>query len=111
VLPSEAVDQIEDYVMWALPAGANPPFQHVVDHAWPQYTATLRIATIPPVPAWAPGPVTLLGDAIHLAPGFGGNLAMRDACRLRDALVDADAGRRDLAEAIGCYEHQLRAGR
>ncbi|HEY0500327.1 MAG TPA: NAD(P)/FAD-dependent oxidoreductase [Kutzneria sp.] len=107
-LPVEAVDQLEDYVMWALPVGANPPFQHVVDHAWPQHTATLRIATIPPVPAWAPSPVTLIGDAIHLAPGFGGNLAMRDACRLRDALVDANDGRRDLVEAIGDYESQVR---
>jgi hypothetical protein len=31
------------------------------------------------MPAWPATPVTLLGDACHLAPGFGGNLAMQDA--------------------------------
>jgi 2-polyprenyl-6-methoxyphenol hydroxylase-like FAD-dependent oxidoreductase len=52
--------------------------------------------------------VTLIGDAIHLAPGFGGNLAMRDAHRLRDALAEACGGQRDLIDAISGYEDTMR---
>jgi hypothetical protein len=83
---------IEDYVMWALPGTREhpgppedlpPALRPVVAGAWPDHTVTLRLGVIPPPPAWPPGPVTVLGDAIHLAPGFGGNLAMRDAHLLR----------------------------
>jgi 2-polyprenyl-6-methoxyphenol hydroxylase-like FAD-dependent oxidoreductase len=52
--------------------------------------------------------VTVIGDAIHLAPGFGGNLAMRDAHRLGEALAEADRGRLDLLGAIGAYEDTMR---
>jgi 5-methylphenazine-1-carboxylate 1-monooxygenase len=126
-----AVAEAEDYVMWALPCAADrpepaeasgalagrarqlaaelhPTLRHLVHEAWPHLTVALRIGSIPPPPAWSPGPVTLLGDAIHLAPGFGGNLAMRDAQRLRDALVEVAAGRLDLPTAIGGYEDAMR---
>ncbi|HEY3480897.1 MAG TPA: FAD-dependent monooxygenase, partial [Streptomyces sp.] len=63
---------------------------------------------IPPMPAWRASPVTVLGDAIHLAPGFGGNLAMRDAHRLSEALADAARGRLGLLDAIGAYEDTMR---
>jgi 2-polyprenyl-6-methoxyphenol hydroxylase-like FAD-dependent oxidoreductase len=121
----------EDYVMWALPAEAHqlaaagspaglwrrarqlaadlhPTLRLVVDEGWPEVTVGLRIATIPAMPAWSPGAVTVIGDAIHVAPGFGGNLAMRDAHRLRDALVRADRGELDLPTAIGGYEAAMR---
>lgn len=124
-LSSHAVAGVEDYVMWAVPgprelgspatgwhqdlaADLHPVLRPIVDGAWPAVTAALRIGTIPPVPAWPAGPVTLIGDAIHLAPGFGGNLAMRDAHRLGEALVEADRGRRPLLEAIGAYEDTMR---
>ncbi|RSD10883.1 FAD-dependent monooxygenase [Amycolatopsis eburnea] len=119
-----AVAGIEDYVMWALPttrerlgaAGSlpelagdlHPTLRAVAAEAWPDVTVALRIGTIPPMPAWPAGPVTLLGDAIHLAPGFGGNLAMRDAHRLCEALAEARRGRLDLLDAIGSYEETLR---
>jgi 2-polyprenyl-6-methoxyphenol hydroxylase-like FAD-dependent oxidoreductase len=118
-----AVADVEDYVMWALPvtrerlgtadamaltADLPVALRSIVARAWPDVTVALRIGTIPPVPAWPAGPVTVIGDAIHLAPGFGGNLAMRDAHRLRDALVDAARGRCGLVEAIGAYEETMR---
>ncbi|GAB2966405.1 FAD-dependent oxidoreductase [Saccharothrix stipae] len=126
-----AVAEVEDYVMWALPTtperlgSAGSPaavwrqavestadlpsaLRLVVAEAWPALTVALRIGTIPPPPAWPARPVTVVGDAIHLAPGFGGNLAMRDAHRLRDALVEADRGRLDLLDAIGAYEDTMR---
>ncbi len=130
-LRSAAVDAAEDYVMWALPvtreqlgstgapeavwsrarvlvAAQHPALRLVVDEAWPDTTVPLRIGVIPAVPPWPPGPVTVIGDAVHLAPGFGGNLAMRDAHRLRDALVRAARGEQDLATAIGAYEDTMR---
>ncbi|ONI87417.1 FAD-binding monooxygenase [Actinosynnema sp. ALI-1.44] len=103
-LRSPVVDNAEDYVMWALPGAepTHPVLRRVVEKAWPDATAQLRIGLIPPMPPWPPGPVTLIGDAIHLAPGFGGNLAMQDAHRLCDALVHGGPG------AIGVYEKAMR---
>jgi 2-polyprenyl-6-methoxyphenol hydroxylase-like FAD-dependent oxidoreductase len=128
-LSSRAVADAEDYVMWALPgtperlgspatvwqrarelaADLHPTLRLIVAEAWPEVTAALRIGTIPPMPAWPAGPVTVIGDAIHLAPGFGGNLAMRDAQRLGEALAEADGGRLDLLGAIGAYEDTMRS--
>ncbi|MEU6719704.1 NAD(P)/FAD-dependent oxidoreductase [Nonomuraea sp. NPDC046802] len=130
-LPLSAVAPVEDYAMWALPitreqlgsAGSpaalwcratelivNLPsaLRLVVAEAWPDITVALRGGTIPPIPAWPAGPVTVIGDAIHLAPGFGGNLAMQDAHHLCEALVEAYRGRLDLIDAIDAYEDTMR---
>lgn len=126
-LRSRAVADAEDYLMWALPvareqldpvalwrgaqqlaAGLHPTLRQVVDQAWPDVTVALRIGTIPPMPAWEAGPVTVVGDAIHVAPGFGGNLAMQDAHRLHDALIRAARGEQRLLDAIGAYEYAMR---
>jgi 2-polyprenyl-6-methoxyphenol hydroxylase-like FAD-dependent oxidoreductase len=124
---AEQVTDAEDYVMWALPAtqerlgsaeawncarqlalDLHPALRSVVDQAWPDVTVALRIGMIPPVPAWPAGPVTMIGDAIHAAPGFGGNLATQDAHRLRDALAMAAQGEQDLITAISGYEDAAR---
>ena len=117
-LPLSAVTDVENYVMWALPvarervgsatADLPAPLRAVVAAAWPEVTVALRIGVIPPIPAWPASPVTVLGDAVHLAPGFGGNLAMQDALRLRDALVEARHGRLDLLDAIAAHEEAMR---
>ncbi|KOX34212.1 FAD-binding monooxygenase [Saccharothrix sp. NRRL B-16348] len=125
-LRDRAVTDAEDYVMWALPvarerpgagdwrrarelaADLHPTLGRVVDRAWPDLTVALRVGMIPPMPAWPATTVTLIGDAVHVAPGFGGNLAMRDAHRLRDALVHAARGGTDLLAAIGGYEDGMR---
>ncbi|WP_040406256.1 FAD-dependent oxidoreductase [Amycolatopsis nigrescens] len=126
-LRQAAVAEVEDYLMWAVPVTQDPPgpaavwrrakeltkelppvLRSVVDQAWPEVTVALRIGMIPPPPAWPAGPVTVIGDAIHLAPGFGGNLAMRDAHHLCEALVEAHRGQRDLLDAVGSYEDTMR---
>jgi 2-polyprenyl-6-methoxyphenol hydroxylase-like FAD-dependent oxidoreductase len=130
-LRAPEIADAEDHVMWAMPItqerlGADAPpaavwrraqelathlhptLELVLDEAWPDVTVALRIGTIPPMPAWPASPVTLVGDAIHVAPGFGGNLAMQDAHRLRDALARAERGDEDLLAAIGGYEHAMR---
>ncbi|GAA2208393.1 NAD(P)/FAD-dependent oxidoreductase [Nonomuraea monospora] len=130
-LPLDAVATAEDYAMWALPttqdqlgqAGSPdarwrratelsvnlpPDLRRVITQAWPDLTVALRIATIPPIPAWPAGPVTVIGDAIHLAPGFGGNLAMQDAHHLCQALIATHRGRLDLIDAIAACEDTMR---
>jgi len=120
-LPHGAVAEIEDYVMWALPttrervgsatkliADLPSALRLIVAEAWPDVTVALRIGVIPTMPAWPTSPVTVIGDAIHLASGFGGNLAMRDAHHRCEALVDAYRGRLDLLDAIGAYENTMR---
>jgi 5-methylphenazine-1-carboxylate 1-monooxygenase len=130
-LRANAISEVEDYVMWAVPttrellgpagspatvwrrateltADLPPALRSVVAEAWPDVTVALRSGVIPPPPAWPASPVTVVGDAIHLAPGFGGNLAMRDAQHLCEALVEADRGRLGLLDAIGAYENTMR---
>ena len=130
-LQSPAVTDAEDYVMWALPtaqermgeaasppeiaavarelvADTHPTLRLVLEHAWPDVAVPLRIGVIPPMQAWPASPVTVIGDSIHVAPGFGGNLAMQDAHRLRDALVRVDRGEQDLLAAISSYEDAMR---
>ena len=82
----------------------------------------LRIRVSPPVPAWPPSRVTVLGDAIHAmspARGSGANTALQDAallCRtLTSATPDRADGNRadgnraaDLTAAVGAYERQMR---
>ncbi|WP_255621768.1 NAD(P)/FAD-dependent oxidoreductase [Pseudonocardia sp. DSM 110487] len=130
-MPAGVVDSAENYVMWAmavtqeqlgtveapanvwslateLAADLHPTLRTVVEQAWPDVTVAIRVGVIPPVPKWPVGPVTVIGDAIHLAPGFGGNLAMQDAHRLRDALVRAERGEQSLLAAIGAAEDAMR---
>lgn len=53
-----------------------------------------------------------LGDAIHNMPpvgGLGGNMALRDAWSLTQALTDVQSGRASLLPAIRAYEADMRA--
>jgi 2-polyprenyl-6-methoxyphenol hydroxylase-like FAD-dependent oxidoreductase len=45
---------------------------------------------------------------VPAAPGFGANLALQDARRLRDALARADRGEQDLLTAFGDAEEAMR---
>jgi 2-polyprenyl-6-methoxyphenol hydroxylase-like FAD-dependent oxidoreductase len=67
----------------------------------------LAMRTSRPVAPWRTRRITLIGDAIHsMTPyrGIGANIALKDAVRLRDALVTADRGERPLVDAIHDYE-------
>lgn len=67
----------------------------------------LAIRTSRPVAPWPSGRITLIGDAIHsMTPyrGIGANIALKDALRLRDALLAVDRGERDLVAAVADYE-------
>jgi salicylate hydroxylase len=72
----------------------------------PDTVNAIRVRSATPVGPWEPGPVTLLGDAIHnMTPmaGIGANTALRDADLLRRTLT---AG--DLRTAVHTYEEQMR---
>jgi 2-polyprenyl-6-methoxyphenol hydroxylase-like FAD-dependent oxidoreductase len=129
----------QDYVMWALAgerrafgvpdeqlAALDPAALHALSaelirtwhpdlralHAEADIGQTfgVRVRTSPPVPAWPPSRVTLLGDAIHAmspARGSGANTALKDAALLSRTLAGGAAGGA-LVAAIGDYERQMR---
>jgi len=91
-------------------AGWNERFRDLVHLSDPDTLGTISIRTSVPVQPWETGRVTLLGDAIHsMTPyrGIGANVALKDAWRLRDALVAAHRGERDVIEAIRAYEADM----
>jgi len=89
----------------------DPAFRDLVRLADRATISTIAIRTSAPVAPWQSERVTLIGDAIHaMTPyrGIGANVALKDAVRLRDALVRADLGEAPLNEAIGGYETEMR---
>ena len=74
-------------------------------------TFAVLVRTSPPVPAWPPSRVTLLGDAIHAmspARGSGANTALQDAALLCRTLSAAATTGGDVVAALGDYERQMR---
>jgi salicylate hydroxylase len=88
-------------------AGWSHAFRDLVGLADPTTISCLSIRTSVPIAPWRTGRITLLGDAIHsMTPyrGIGANVAIKDAARLKRALVAAHRGERGLVEAIRDYE-------
>src|SRR5262249_30437696 len=92
-------------------AGWAKGFRDLVDLSDPTTISCLPIRTSLPVAALPTGRITLIGDAIHsMTPyrGIGANIALRDALRLRDALVAAQRNEVPLLDAIAGYESAMR---
>ena len=92
-------------------AGWAPELRNLIALADPTTLSQFSIRTSTEVGAWPTGRVTLLGDAIHaMTPyrGIGANMALEDAVRLKRALVAAARGKRDLRDAVGIYETEMR---
>ena len=88
-------------------AGWAPALRRLVEDTEPGAMAAITLRTMPPVPEFAPGRVTLLGDAIHnMTPmaGIGANTALRDADALSVCLAEAGPA----VERIGRYEARMR---
>jgi salicylate hydroxylase len=82
-------------------------FKTLVRLSDPDTINAITMRTARPVAPWPTRQITLIGDAIHsMTPyrGIGANIALKDAVRLRDALVAADRGERPLLDAIRDYE-------
>src|SRR5262249_38862672 len=87
-----------------------PGLRDLVGLSDPSTISRIDIRTSRPVAPWPTSRVTLIGDAIHaMTPyrGIGANIALKDAARLRDALVVAQAGDAPLTDAIAAYETEM----
>ncbi len=118
--PEVTLPDIRDYVRWAmiLPPtalvastpqeavlsmmdGWHPDLRALIEQSDPDNSTQLSIRVVQPGERWAPGPVTLLGDAIHATSptgGNGANTALRDADLLRRCLIE---------DRVGDYEPQM----
>ena len=128
--PEVTLPDIGDYVRWAmiLPSngslgaetpqeavlsridGWHPDLRALIKEGDPDNSTLLSIRVVEPRERWAPGPVTLLGDAIHATSptgGNGANTALRDADLLRRCLLQVAEGNQDLLGAVGEYERQM----
>ena len=108
-------EALDSAALAAIAARAMKPwakgFRDLVELSDPTTISCLPIRTSVPVAPWPTGRITLIGDAIHsMTPyrGIGANIALKDALRLRDALVAAQRGDTSLLKAIGGYEAGMR---
>lgn len=127
--PDVTLPDIGDYIRWAmiLPpdrsldaapqeavlsriGGWHPDLRALIEQADPDNSTLLSIRVVEPRDRWTPGPVTVLGDAIHATSptgGNGANTALRDADLLRTCLDPVAEGTQDLDTAIGDYERRM----
>ncbi|MCQ1853061.1 FAD-dependent oxidoreductase [Neorhizobium galegae] len=91
--------------------GWHPTLQRIMADSDPADLAMLPVRSGHPEKRWLPGPVTLLGDAIHVmspAGGLGANTALEDARVLASAIVDTAHGKQPVGSAIAGYETKMR---
>jgi 2-polyprenyl-6-methoxyphenol hydroxylase-like FAD-dependent oxidoreductase len=81
----------------------------VVRRGDPATVSATSVRTAEPVAPWPPGPVTLVGDAIHcmIPAGIGAAVALRDAALLAQRLGEAARGDKPLSQAVGEYEAEM----
>jgi 2-polyprenyl-6-methoxyphenol hydroxylase-like FAD-dependent oxidoreductase len=94
-----------------LVSGWDPRLRRALAAADPDSRTAVAFRATGPLSPWPAGPVTVLGDAIHVMPpigGLGGNTALRDAHLLGRLLPAVDRGERDLRDAVGEYEAEVR---
>ncbi|MFF2550404.1 FAD-dependent oxidoreductase [Nocardia sp. NPDC058058] len=110
-VPHAELQRLAPPELWKLTNSAtanwHPGLRALFAHADPESFFPIALRAGEPVPPWEPGPVTLLGDAIHTMPptgGVGANTALRDAETLAVELFSVAAGRRSLREAVAAYE-------
>jgi 2-polyprenyl-6-methoxyphenol hydroxylase-like FAD-dependent oxidoreductase len=109
-VPDETLHRMAPEEIWKLTvdatAGWHAAVRRLFAHADPTTFFPIAIRAGERVEPWEPGPVTLLGDAIHPMPptgGVGANTALRDAQTLAEELL----GGAPLVEAVAAYERVL----
>jgi 2-polyprenyl-6-methoxyphenol hydroxylase-like FAD-dependent oxidoreductase len=107
----EELFRLPPKALWQIVAGAtaewHPTVRDLIARADVDTFFPITIRGSEPVDAWQPGPVTLLGDAIHTMPpsgGVGANTALQDAATLSSELL---SGGRPLIEAVAAYERVM----
>jgi 2-polyprenyl-6-methoxyphenol hydroxylase-like FAD-dependent oxidoreductase len=93
-------------------SGWHPALSGLVERIDPATLFSHPFRRLDPTPPWTTSRVTYLGDAITaMLPtlGKGANMSMRNAAALRDQLLAADRGERELLAALAAYEQEMRA--
>ena len=88
-------------------AGWHPTIREIYGRADADTFFPIAFQISEPVPHWEPGPVTLLGDAIHAMPptaGAGANTALADAATLAGEILAAARGEKSFTEAVAGYQ-------
>ncbi|MFJ9692337.1 FAD-dependent oxidoreductase [Kitasatospora sp. NPDC101183] len=91
-------------------AGWHPDLVELVRQSDVVNSSVLTVRYAKPVPHWGTGPVTLLGDAVHVMPpsgGMGANTAFRDAALLCRELAAVRRGEAGLRTAVERYEREM----
>jgi len=108
--PDEQLFRLPPEELWRITVEAtaewHPALRELFAHADTDAFFPITIRAGERVDPWEPGPVTLLGDAIHTMPptgGVGANTALQDAASLAGALL----GRTSLVDAVGAYERDM----
>jgi 2-polyprenyl-6-methoxyphenol hydroxylase-like FAD-dependent oxidoreductase len=84
----------------------HPAIQKLIAYADSGSFFPITIRASERVDPWTPGPVTLLGDAIHTMPpagGVGANTALQDAATLAGELLSG----KPALEAVAAYERVM----
>lgn len=90
----------------------HPAVRAILEAVDPTSVFPITFSYLDPQQSWEPSRVTVLGDAAHgMLPtkGMGANATFHDAAFLCDRLADAAAGRKNIPEAIGDYETEMRS--
>jgi 2-polyprenyl-6-methoxyphenol hydroxylase-like FAD-dependent oxidoreductase len=94
----------------ALTRDWHPHMRELIRMTPPSAVQYIGVRTSVPLSPWESSNVTLLGDAVHtMTPGrgAGANTALRDAALLGRLLIEADQGRKPLAQAVREYEVEM----
>jgi 2-polyprenyl-6-methoxyphenol hydroxylase-like FAD-dependent oxidoreductase len=114
LLPPDLLELGDDALRVAvdvLLARWHPALRRALADSDPTARKAIAFRATGPVRPWTAGPVTVLGDAIHLMPpvgGLGGNTALRDAHLLTRQLSAVQRGAQEPAAAIAIYEADMR---
>ncbi|HZG92879.1 MAG TPA: FAD-dependent monooxygenase [Pseudonocardia sp.] len=114
VLPPDVTELDSDALRVAvdvLVSGWDPRLRRALAASDPDSRTAVAFRATGPLSAWPAGPVTVLGDAIHVMPpigGLGGNTALRDAHLLGRLLPAVARGERELVDAVAEYEAEMR---
>jgi 2-polyprenyl-6-methoxyphenol hydroxylase-like FAD-dependent oxidoreductase len=113
-MPDEKLFKLPSQDLWQITLGAttdwHPAIRELFAHADSDTFFPITIRASERIDAWKPGPVTLLGDAIHTMPptgGVGANTALQDAATLSAELLSAVRGEQSLTEAVAAYERVM----
>jgi 2-polyprenyl-6-methoxyphenol hydroxylase-like FAD-dependent oxidoreductase len=109
-VPDEKLFRMAPEELWKLAVAATTDWhagvRELFAHADASSFFPVTIRAGERVDAWEPGPVTLLGDAIHTMPptgGVGANTALRDAQTLAGELT----GGSSVVDAVAAYERVM----